>query len=476
MALSDGLKFILQFMLSLARSPLARKVTWWVFWSLVVVEVVIFIPSYQNRKQEYLDRLAAVSKELLLATRQEAMTGEDVKALFAEFSRQLNSASVVEGGALYKRTTGERVSAFGEVPPLFALPSTAQTPIGVLNSTEHRYDVASLSVGFTINDQYVIVVRHDASGLAADLQGYGLRVAGLVVLIAAVVTGTTLVVVGQLVIRPVLQLRRDFLRVGEAVTQAYPAAIGITLETQAIQQQDEMGDVVRSFQDLFQRTCSAIQARSQTEAALREAQLKSEQLLLNILPATIAERLKQSQRAIAENFEQVTILFVDLVNFTCLSTQMPASDLVCLLNEIFSRFDALVEHYGLEKIKTIGDAYMVVGGVPTPHPDAAGAMVNLALEVRSALADFNQSRHSNLQVRIGINTGPVVAGVIGTKKFTYDLWGDAVNIASRMESHGIPGKIQVSAATYALVGDRFPFEYRGTIEVKGRGTIETYLL
>ncbi|MGA1265513.1 MAG: adenylate/guanylate cyclase domain-containing protein [Prochlorothrix sp.] len=471
MALSDGLKF----MLSLARSPLAQKVTWWVFWSLVAVEVVIFIPSYQNRKQEYLDRLAAVSNELLLATRQEATTGEDMKALFAEFSRQFNPESVVEGGALYKRTTGERVSAFGEVPPLFAIPNTAQDPIGVLTRTEQRYDVASLSVGFTINDQYVIVVRHDASGLAADLRGYGLRVAGLVVLIATVVTGTTLVVVGQLVIGPVLQLRRDFLRAGEIVTQPYPNQ-NIALETQAIQQQDEMGDVVRSFQNLFQRTCSAIQARSQTEEALREAQLKSEQLLLNILPATIAEQLKQGQRAIAENFEQVTILFVDLVNFTCLSTQMPASDLVCLLNEIFSRFDALVEHYGLEKIKTIGDAYMVVGGVPTPHPDAAGAMVQLALAVRSALDEFNQAHHSNLQVRIGINTGPVVAGVIGIKKFTYDLWGDAVNIASRMESHGIPGKIQVSAATYALVGDRFPFEHRGTIAVKGRGTIETYLL
>lgn len=471
MAMQDCLKFIL----SLAKSPLARKVTYWVFLSLVVVEVVIFIPSYQTRKKENLDRLAAVSKELLLATRQGTMTDRDVRALFLGFSQQLNAESVVKGGALYKRATGEQISTFGEVPPLFAIPDTAKEPIGVLNSRVGRYDLACLSNGFTFNDQYVIVIRHDASGLAADLRAYGLRVAGLVVLIAVVVTGTTMVVVGQLVIGPVLQLRRDFLRAGEVVMQAHPDS-RVPLETQQIRQQDEMGDVIRSFQELFQQTCNAISARSQTEAALREAQLKSEQLLLNILPATIAEQLKQGERAIAESFEQVTILFVDLVNFTCLSTQMPASDLVCLLNDIFSRFDTLVEHYGLEKIKTIGDAYMVVGGVPTPHADAAGAMVDLALDFRSALVDFNQDRQSTLQVRIGINTGPVVAGVIGIKKFTYDLWGDAVNLASRMESHGIPGKIQVSAATYALVADRYSFEPRGTIKVKGRGEMETYLL
>jgi len=465
----------LKFTWGLLRSALSRKVACWVFLSLVVIEVIIFIPSYQSRKRENLRQLELVSQELLWATRQEAMKGVDIQALFQKFANQFNADSVIEGGALYQASTGQLVNQFGDVPPLFAQPPDPQHPITELHSQGQRYDVASMTLGFTPRDQYIIVVRHDSSGLQADLYGYGWRIAGLVVLIAVVVTATTMVVVGRLVIVPILELRQDFLRAGEALTQAEPDR-EVALKTLALIQDDELGEVVRSFHDLFHRTRSAIQARHQTEQALREAQLKSDQLLLNILPASIAEKLKQGERAIAQNFEQVTILFADLVNFTCLSTQIPAPELVCLLNDIFSRFDALVDRYHLEKIKTIGDAYMVVGGVPLPHDRQGGAIIDLALAMRSALAEFNQDNHRNFQLRIGINTGQVVAGVIGIKKFTYDLWGDAVNIASRMESHGLPDKIQISASTYALVHDHYPFEYRGKINIKGRGEMDTYLL
>jgi len=492
------MKDCLRFIVCLTRSPLAQKVTCGVFVSLVAVEIAVFIPSYYNRQREYLEQLTEVSQELLWATDQQALGNHSGEQAFQALEQKWNPSSVIEGAALYRLPQSEspdrplplaslspspnpsgdrgiRVQQFGDAPPLFAQPTRPSQPQTFLDRRTYRYDVATLSPTSAPGDPYVIVVRHDASGLPADLWNYGLRVVGLVVVIATVVTGTTMVVVGQLVIEPVLKLRRDFLQVGSIVTQPSPDS-HIALETHGIQQSDEMGDVARSFQDLFLQTCHAIQARAQTEQALREAQLKSEQLLQNILPACIADRLKQNEQAIAENFDQVTILFADLVNFTCLSTQMPASELVCLLNDIFSRFDTLVEGYGLEKIKTIGDAYMVVGGVPLPHDRPAAAMVDLALDLRSALAEFNQERHRNFQLRMGINTGAVVAGVIGLKKFSYDLWGDAVNIASRMESHGIPDKIQISAATYALVGDQYPFEYRGKIPIKGRGEMETYLL
>ena len=205
-------------------------------------------------------------------------------------------------------------------------------------------------------------------------------------------------------------------------------------------------------------------------------QEKSESLLLNILPETIANRLKNERHSIADGFGEVTILFADIVKFTELSSQVSPEKLVSLLNEIFSAFDRLTEQYGLEKIKTIGDAYMVAGGIPDPRPDHADAVAEMALDMRLEIAEFNQRHSTNCNIRIGINTGPVVAGVIGTKKFIYDLWGDTVNVASRMESHGLPGEIQVTKDTYERLRDRYDFEPRGAIKVKGKGEMMTYLL
>jgi guanylate cyclase len=202
-------------------------------------------------------------------------------------------------------------------------------------------------------------------------------------------------------------------------------------------------------------------------------QERSEALLLNVLPKEIAAILKDEQRTIAEQYEGASILFADVVNFTPLSAQMSPVELVELLNEVFSHFDALVEKYGLEKIKTIGDCYMVAAGVPRPRADHAEVLARLALDIRDYVGgrDFRGRR---IALRIGLNSGPVVAGVIGRRKFIYDLWGDAVNTASRMESQGEGGTIQITEATHELIKDRFVCEPRGVVDVKGKGEMKVW--
>ncbi|MEP0857683.1 adenylate/guanylate cyclase domain-containing protein [Trichocoleus sp. DQ-U1] len=210
---------------------------------------------------------------------------------------------------------------------------------------------------------------------------------------------------------------------------------------------------------------------------LKAEQKKAERLLHNILPQAIADRLKKEQDTIiADNFAEVTVLFADIVGFTQLAAHTSPVELVNLLNQIFSAFDQLAEQHGLEKIKTIGDAYMVVGGLPILRTDHAEAIAEMALDMQKAIDRFNAVNGEEFNIRIGINTGPVVAGVIGLKKFIYDLWGDTVNTASRMESHGVTGSIQVTAATYQLLQDKYQWEERGAIQVKGKGEMMTYLL
>jgi guanylate cyclase len=215
--------------------------------------------------------------------------------------------------------------------------------------------------------------------------------------------------------------------------------------------------------------------RNAALTALRAEQEKSEALLLNILPRPIAERLKAAQ-TIADHFTATSILFADLVDFTPLAQRLPPAQMVHILDQLFSHFDVLVERHGLEKIKTIGDCYMAAAGVPNPHPDHARRAALLALDMRDVLATSAVGGQSGVELRIGINSGPVVAGVIGTKRFLYDLWGDAVNTASRMESHGTAGEIQITRATYELLKDEFVCKPRGTILVKGKGLMETWYL
>jgi class 3 adenylate cyclase len=214
--------------------------------------------------------------------------------------------------------------------------------------------------------------------------------------------------------------------------------------------------------------------RSRRALALEEE--KSERLLLNMVPASIAARLKQTQDVIADAFPEVTVLFADLVDFTPRSQQIAPEQVVRFLNELFSVFDRLAQRHGLEKIKTIGDAYMVAGGLPDPRPDHAQAAADMALAMREEVARRRDPSGQPLQVRIGIDTGAVVAGVIGTSKFSYDLWGDTVNTASRMESDGVAGHIQVTARTFQCLRDGYRFQRRGSIPVKGKGEMVTYFL
>ena len=205
-------------------------------------------------------------------------------------------------------------------------------------------------------------------------------------------------------------------------------------------------------------------------------QKESDDLLHNILPDEIATRLKTDTSMIADDFPQASVLFADVVGFTPMSATMTPPQLVGLLNRVFTKFDEFTEDLGLEKIKTVGDEYMVAAGVPVPREDHAEAIAELALRIRDYMASHDFDGH-RLELRIGINSGPVVAGIIGTHKFAYDLWGDTVNTASRMESGGIPGQIQVTPATHDLLaGNGYHFEPRGTIEVKGKGTMDTWLL
>jgi len=219
-------------------------------------------------------------------------------------------------------------------------------------------------------------------------------------------------------------------------------------------------------------------ARRREEAltALQAEQARSERLLLNVLPAPIAQRLKRNPGVIADAFDDVSILFADIVSFTTLSERVSPEEMVPWLNEVFSDFDRLARRFGLEKIRTIGDNYMAVAGVPLPHPDHAGAVAEMALNMLDAASKRIAPSGDPLRIRIGLNTGRAVGAVVGLDKFIYDVYGDAVNTASRMESHGLPGHIQVTEVTYRRLRDRYLFEERHSMQVKGKGEMTVYLL
>ena len=230
-----------------------------------------------------------------------------------------------------------------------------------------------------------------------------------------------------------------------------------------------------AYKRLLERD-AAFGALERSLADLTREREKSERLLRNILPDTIAERLKNNVSTIAETYSSVSVLFADLCGFTTFSERVDASQLVDLLDDIFSAFDHLANAYGVEKIKTIGDAYMAVAGLPEARDDHAEAVAGMALGMLEAFRGVMRNRGLSMEVRIGIHSGPVVAGVIGKHKFSYDLWGDTVNTASRMESHGEPSRVHVSQGTYTLLQDRYRFTDRGEMNVKGKGMQQTYFL
>jgi adenylate cyclase len=244
---------------------------------------------------------------------------------------------------------------------------------------------------------------------------------------------------------------------------------------------NETADIVRGFEvgavDYVAKPFNPheLLARVRTHLALDHLHRENQRLLLNILPAPIAEKLKKQTGIIAERFDDVSVLFADIVGFTPLSTKLSPSEVLELLNRVFSGFDELAGRHGLEKIKTIGDAYMVAGGLPEPNPDHLAAMAVLALEMQENIRQTGAA-FGGLSLRVGLHTGSVVAGVIGIRKFIYDVWGDTVNTASRLESHGAPGRVQVSDTVFQRLQSQFDFEPRGIIELKGRGPIQTYFL
>lgn len=221
----------------------------------------------------------------------------------------------------------------------------------------------------------------------------------------------------------------------------------------------------------------ALRQVARAEAAAEREFERSERLLANVLPPSIAARLKsESNLVIADRYEEASVLFADMAGFTALAGETTPDDLVQFLNRVFSDFDRLVDRHELEKIKTTGDAYMVISGVPAARPDHAQALATLALEMCEAAREWRDTRGRSVPVRIGISSGPVVAGVVGTRKFFYDVWGDAVNVAARMETTGIAGKIQISQSVYERLKDQFVLEARGEIEVKGKGSMQTWFL
>jgi class 3 adenylate cyclase len=237
----------------------------------------------------------------------------------------------------------------------------------------------------------------------------------------------------------------------------------------AVRSADEIGQLCLAFN-------SMVGELHEKNTLIESKNRENEQLLLNILPGPIANRLREGEQSIADGFNEVTVAFADLVEFTRMSANMPPSDLVSLLNGLFSRFDEAARELGIEKIKTVGDAYMAVCGLPVPVPDHTRRMMRMAIRMVHITREHALEHRVSLKLRVGINSGPVVAGVIGKSKYIYDLWGDTVNLASRMETGGLPDAIQVTKPVYEALKDEFTFEFRGAIEVKGKGMIEAWLL
>ncbi len=310
--------------------------------------------------------------------------------------------------------------------------------------------------------------------LDTDMQAALSAAGGLAIKISVAMIAVALlvsIVMGTLLTRSVLALSNTVKRFADKDFSA---------RTTGTLPRDEIGQLGANFNAM----ASTIQehnenleelVRQRTKELIAEKQT-SERLLLNVLPGAIADRLKAGENLIVDRFDAVTVLFADIVGFTSLSARTSPEALVTMLNELFSAFDRLAEKHGLEKIKTIGDAYMVVAGIPTPIADHAIAMAHMALDMISAIADYAKKTNTELTIRVGMHTGSVVAGVIGEKKFIYDLWGDTVNTASRMESAGVPGRIHLSEVTANAVRHEFELEERGLTEIKGKGPMPTFLL
>jgi len=457
--------------LNFFKSRLSRQIALWVFASILVIEGIILVPSYFRRENELLTQLEQLSRPTVDSL--EFLLAQDVsdRTLFQEEVKNITKDSQVVLGLSIYQANGELIYTLGEQPKISLNELKIARIVHKHNFDRNRYDVAWTERH--LGGDYILIVRHDASTVQPELYAFIGRIAILVIIISAFVTSVTMLFLGVTVIAPILRLRDDLIAAGDALSKDREKPDFYSL---SVKRDDELGEVMVAFNQMFHRVYQEIAQRKEAEEILRAEQEKSERLLLNILPEMIADRLKQGQINIADGFAEVTVLFADIVGFTKISSRTSPAELVELLNKIFSAFDCLSEKYGLEKIKTIGDNYMVAGGLPLPCKNHAESIAEMAIEMQQEILKFSDECGEPLNIRIGINTGPVVAGVIGTKKFIYDLWGDAVNTASRMESQGLPGKIQVSSSTYKLLCDKYLLEKRGKINVKGKGAMITYFL
>ncbi len=479
---------------SLVQARLSRTIVLWVFISIVIVELIILLPSVQRRESELLQNIEQIGLSSLAPVIALSHHKKDFETIF-QSTRQIIHNFPVLGGSIYL-PDGTLVANFGEMPQINyqdVIEQLRKEPV-IRKRIDTVYNVAWLiheqiegeilfkylldklqycqAVNCQQVNSVVLILRFDAKTIQNEVIAYIWRIAGLVLIICLFVTAVTSIALAPIVIAPIIRLRHALMEASYAVKSHDPQPYLLT-----VTRKDEIGDVMREFNLMIQRLATQVEEIKARENALQLANREAESLLLNILPAPIAQQLKAGVSPIAHYHPEATVLFADLVDFTQLSAQVSPEKMVKLLNQLFTSFDHLAETYGLEKIKTIGDAYMVVGGVPLACNHHVRGIAEMALAMRDIISEFRLcDEGSNLNIRIGIHTGAVIAGVIGVKKFIYDLWGDTVNTASRMESHGIAGEIQVSATTFERLKDCYAFEERGWIEVKGKGQMLTYLL
>ncbi|MFN5854519.1 MAG: adenylate/guanylate cyclase domain-containing protein [Pseudanabaenaceae cyanobacterium] len=484
----------------LLQAKLSRRITLLIFLSLTLIEGILLVPSYFRRQDELTAQLEEVSAAKIATLIKIArIDTADHPELLAQ--AVLRNAEAVKDdprvlGWTVLSAEGKVLTTYGEAPLIKSDDLLNNRSKGLDTKRFHRWEGNKYDVAYDVSwlkGKGLLVVRHEAGYIKEDLKLYVWRIIGLVVIIAIFLTGSTLLILANIAILPILQLQRDLEGVVDAIqpmnqipedtcpNQNPPPQLVEPTEFYAMSHSslhrgDELGELMQAFREMYLRVRQEITDRYRAEQTIAEEKAISEKLLLNLLPEVIADRLKQGEKVIADGFSEVTVLFADIVNFTELASQIAPVDLVCLLNQIFSGFDGLADQYGLEKIKTIGDAYMVVGGLPCHRDDHAIAVAHMALSMQRMISQINTPLGQPFALRIGIHSGPVVAGVIGIKKFIYDLWGDTVNVASRMESHGQPGAIQVSPATASHLNSKFTLELRGAIAIKGKGMMETYWL
>jgi class 3 adenylate cyclase len=455
------------------RARLSRRIALWIFLNFLVVETVVLVPSVLRQADRLGAQLRAVTNgkvEWLLEN--EGM--EDPGALLAAV-RQLQGPAMVraiQGAVLYDGRSGRRLGGFGTPPQLPAAEALGGGMEGRWFPLHRSYE--AIWGPRQLPGELVLVVRHDATALHHGLRSYVLNIALIVLGIAAFLTLITMLVMHRLVIGRILRLRDRLQQVGEAFGRGeQPQPDRYRLPPGRA---DEVGEVEQAFNQSLQRTASELQRRLAAEKNAEAERDRAEDLLLNILPAPIATQMKAGGRTIAEAHPDVSVLFADIVGFTELSGRLSSRALVDLLNQVFSAFDQLCDQHGLEKIKTIGDSYMVVGGLPLPRSNPAEAIAAMALDMQQVIRGIPAARAQQLQLRVGIHAGPVVAGVIGRRKFSYDLWGDTVNIASRLEANSSPGRIHVSSVVAHQLMAGFVVLERGPMAMKGVEAMTTYWL